>query len=63
MLACERKGTSHDYDLTHVSPIFEINIEGQDHTVIAVTGKDGLLRLIDRDSHKIFYSVPFTTIG
>jgi alcohol dehydrogenase (cytochrome c) len=47
----------HDYDLTHVNPIFKANAR----TAIATTGKDGLLRVVDRDSHKILYSVPFTT--
>lgn len=47
----------HDYDVTHVNPVFKIN----SHTVIASTGKDGVLRVVDRDSHKILYSVPFVT--
>ncbi|HUA84562.1 MAG TPA: PQQ-binding-like beta-propeller repeat protein [Bryobacteraceae bacterium] len=47
----------HDYDVTHVSPIFRTRA----HTLIATTGKDGLLRVLDRDSHNIVYSVPFTT--
>jgi alcohol dehydrogenase (cytochrome c) len=47
----------HDYDTTHVNPIFKAN----SRTAIATTGKDGVLRVVDRDSHKILYSVPFTT--
>jgi alcohol dehydrogenase (cytochrome c) len=47
----------HDYDITHVNPIFKRN----SHTAIATSGKDGVLRVVDRDSHKILYSVPFTT--
>jgi alcohol dehydrogenase (cytochrome c) len=50
-----------DYDFTHVSPVFTTDHAGQKHTVIATTGKDGLLRLIDRDTHKVVYSVSFTT--
>jgi alcohol dehydrogenase (cytochrome c) len=46
-----------DYDVTHVNPIFKVN----SHAAIASTGKDGMLRVLDRDSHKILYSVPFTT--
>jgi alcohol dehydrogenase (cytochrome c) len=46
-----------DYDVTHVNPIFKAN----SRTIIATTGKDGVLRVVDRDSHKILYSVPFTT--
>jgi alcohol dehydrogenase (cytochrome c) len=52
---------TRDYDLTHVAPIFTFTANGQEHTVITVTGKDGLLRLLDRDSHQLLYSVPFTT--
>ena len=51
----------HDYDLTHVSPIFKANIGGVSRTAIATSGKDGLLRVVDRDTHKILYSVPFAT--
>jgi len=47
----------HDYDTTHVNPVFKAN----SHTAIATTGKDGVLRVVDGDSHKILYSVPFTT--
>ncbi len=47
----------HDYDTTHVNPVFKAN----SGTAIATTGKDGVLRVVDRDSHKILYSVPFTT--
>ena len=46
-----------DYDVIHVNPIFKVN----SHAAIAATGKDGVLRVLDRDSHKILYSVPFTT--
>ena len=47
----------HDYDVTHVNPIFKID----SRTAVASTGKDGVLRVVDRDSHKILYSVAFTT--
>jgi alcohol dehydrogenase (cytochrome c) len=46
-----------DYDVTHVNPIFKAN----SHTYVASTGKDGMLRVVDRDTHEIAYSVPFTT--
>src|SRR6202166_4967112 len=50
----------HDYDVTHVAPVFKTTINGATRNVIASTGKDGLLRLLDRDSKDIIYSVPFT---
>jgi alcohol dehydrogenase (cytochrome c) len=50
-----------DYDLTHVSPVFTVkNSGGRTQTLIALSGKDGLLRVLDRDTHKVIYSVPFT---
>ena len=50
-----------DYDVTHVSPIFKTNIGGTIHSTIAASGKDGILRVLDRDTHQVIYSVPFTT--
>jgi len=47
----------HDYDITHVSPIFK----AKSRAAVATTGKDGILRVVDRDTHKTLYSVPFTT--
>jgi alcohol dehydrogenase (cytochrome c) len=46
-----------DYDITHVNPIFKINSK----TMIASSGKDGVLRVVDSETHKVVYSVPFTT--
>lgn len=50
----------HDYDVSHVAPVFKTAINGSTRNVIASTGKDGLLRLLDRDSKDLIYSVPFT---
>jgi alcohol dehydrogenase (cytochrome c) len=50
----------HDYDVTHVAPVFTTTINGSTRDVITSTGKDGLLRLLDRDSKNTIYSVPFT---
>ncbi len=63
-LAWYYQATPHDqrdYDLTHASPLFNIRASGGNQTVIAVTGKDGLLRVLSRDTHQVVYSVPFTT--
>ena len=51
----------HDADLSQVSPLFTTTIDGKTHDVITVSGKDGLLRLLDRNSHDQFYEVPITT--
>jgi alcohol dehydrogenase (cytochrome c) len=50
----------HDYDVSHVAPVFKEKINGSTRNVIASTGKDGLLRLLDRDSKSLIYTVPFT---
>lgn len=48
---------THDYDLTHVSPV----VKTASRTMIMTTGKDGLLRAVDGDTHQVVYDVPFTT--
>ncbi len=51
----------HDRDLSQVSPIFSASVDGKPRDLIAVSGKDGLLRVLDRDSHKMLYDMPITT--
>jgi len=46
-----------DYDITHVNPIFKVN----NKTMIASTGKDANLRVVDSQTHKLAYKVPFAT--
>lgn len=50
----------HDWDITQVSPIFTTKVKGTVRNMIAVAGKDGLLRILDRDTHSVIYAVPFT---
>src|SRR4029079_9955502 len=50
----------HDADLSQVSPLFTTTVGGKTRAVIAVSGKDGLLRMIDRGRHQQFYEVPIT---
>src|SRR6267154_6432575 len=38
-----------DYDITHVNPIFKAG----SRNLIASSGKDGILRVVDRDTHKL----------
>jgi alcohol dehydrogenase (cytochrome c) len=51
----------HDWDLSQVSPIFGSSIDGKHRNLMAVSGKDGLLRMLDRDSHELLYEIPITT--
>jgi alcohol dehydrogenase (cytochrome c) len=51
----------HDWDLSQVSPIFRAEVKGRPRNLLTVSGKDGLLRMLDRDSHEILYEMPITT--
>lgn len=53
----------HDWDLTQVSPLLSLTIDGEPRHLIATAGKDGLLRTVDRESHEVLYSTPITTLA
>lgn len=42
----------HGWDLTQVSPLFQAQINNQTRNLIASVGKDGLLRILDRNSQQ-----------
>jgi alcohol dehydrogenase (cytochrome c) len=50
----------HDRDLSQISPLFNVAINGQPRDLIAISGKDGLLRVLDRDNHEQLYEIPIT---
>ncbi len=52
---------THDWDLPVVSPLFTAEVSGAKRDVVTMGGKDGLLRLVDRDSHEQIYEVAVTT--
>jgi alcohol dehydrogenase (cytochrome c) len=52
----------HDWDLTQVSPLYRTAVNGKDRDLIATVGKDGILRVLDRDSHQRLFETPVTTI-
>ncbi len=52
---------THDSDLSQVSPLFHAAVKGKQRDLLTVSGKDGLLRMVDRDSHEILYEMPITT--
>ena len=54
-------GDVNDRDLSQVSPLFTITANGKQRDLIAVSGKDGLLRVLDRDTHEQLYELPITT--
>lgn len=51
----------HDWDLTQVGPIYQQRINGEARNLIATVGKDGLLRVIDRDTKDRVFETPVTT--
>ena len=52
---------SHDWDVTHATPMFETTVNGMPRRVVVTTGKDGVLRAIDRDTHRVLYETAVTT--
>src|SRR5262245_31789627 len=52
---------SHDWDLTQVSPLFTAAVGGKTRKLVALAGKDGLLRLLDRETKEHLYATPVTT--
>jgi alcohol dehydrogenase (cytochrome c) len=51
----------HDTDLSQVSPLFSARIGGRARNLITVSGKDGLLRVMDRDTQEVLSELPVTT--
>jgi alcohol dehydrogenase (cytochrome c) len=52
---------SHDWDVTHATPMFGVTVNGAARRVITTAGKDGMLRAIDRDTHRVRYETAVTT--
>lgn len=50
----------HDRDLSQVSPLFSASVNGKQRDLIAISGKDGLLRVLDRESHEPLYEIAIT---
>ncbi len=51
----------HDTDLTQVSPLFSAPIGGRSRNLMSVTGKDGLLHIMDRDTQEVLSELAVTT--
>jgi alcohol dehydrogenase (cytochrome c) len=52
----------HDWDLTQVSPLYRATAKGKTRNLIATAGKDGRLRVLDRDTHERIFETPVTRI-
>jgi alcohol dehydrogenase (cytochrome c) len=51
---------THDWDLTQVSPLFSAHVQGKRLRLVSVAGKDGLFRVLDRDTHEQVYETAVT---
>ena len=51
----------HDWDLTQVSPIFRRSVDGVERDLVATVGKDGILRVLDRDTRERLFETAITT--
>jgi alcohol dehydrogenase (cytochrome c) len=52
---------SHDWDVTHATPLFSTTVNGTTRRFVATTGKDGVLRALDRETHGVVFETPVTT--
>ena len=52
---------SHDWDVTHATPMITTNVNGSPRRLVMTTGKDGMLRALDRETHAVLYETPVTT--
>ncbi len=52
---------SHDWDVNHVTPLFSTTVNGTVRRLVATAGKDGMLRALDRETHRLVYETPVTT--
>ncbi len=51
---------THDWDLTQASPLFTTLVDGKPRKLLATVGKNGILHVVDRDTHQRLYDVPVT---
>ena len=52
---------SHDWDVTHAAPIFNATVNGATRRLVVTAGKDGMLRALDRETHRVLYETATTT--
>lgn len=50
----------HDSDLSQTSPLFSATVKGKRRDLVTLSGKDGLLRVLDRSTHELLYQLPIT---
>ena len=50
----------HDSDLSQTSPLFSATVKGKRRDLVTLSGKDGLLRVLDRSTRELLYQLPIT---
>jgi alcohol dehydrogenase (cytochrome c) len=55
-------GDDHDWGLTQASPLYSATIGGVKRDLMATAGKDGMLRVLDRETHQRVFETAVTTI-
>jgi len=48
---------THDWDLSQTGPLLHLSVKGKAHDVLMVSGKDGRLRAVDRQTSETLYDV------
>lgn len=51
-----------DRGVTSPGPLFTTAVNGHERPLVATAGKDGVVRVLDRDTHETIYEVPVTTM-
>ena len=49
---------THDWDTTQASPLFNATVNGKTRKLVAILGKDGLMHVVDRETHEQVYETP-----
>ena len=50
-----------DWDLTQVSPLIDVEIDGAMRRLVIAAGKDGIVTALDRESHEVLYRTEIGT--
>lgn len=50
----------HDRGVTAPGPLYSATIEGREHSLVATAGKDGMVRILDRETHDILFQISVT---
>ncbi|MEO8450989.1 MAG: PQQ-binding-like beta-propeller repeat protein [Gemmatimonadota bacterium] len=52
---------AHDWDLTQVAPLFRARVRGRLRNLITAAGKDGMVTVLDRDTHERLFQTAVST--